>query len=288
MSHITGTFSVLMSFYSCDELCSVLGQEFQYVLIEPAGISSHIERPGLSVVLHSPHEHEINDIWQGWSGPGTFATIGLTRYRIDPFQPGSHHEAVESAFSAYGKVWLVLCDGISWLRAWCGTPGAAWRDLDITFKVNRYPICPGPRESAGSWLREAGTDANEIASAKGLPQLHLLELAGFISRRGVGVTMVETAVGSSNWLYTIGGEEFLSWQNVPDASTLGTGAAFVLPFGVAKLIATLEGWAFGVGYGGTPLICTVALRAEGLLRLRSIDCHTPRGRCRAIDLLISI
>jgi hypothetical protein len=288
MSHTTGTFSVLMPFYSYDELFSIMGQASQYVLVEPVGISSHIEEPGLSVILYTPIAREIETVWQGWRGPGRFSKKRMIRCRIDPAWSELHREAVEFAFATYETVWLALGDGVIWLRAWCGTPGAVWCDLDVTLGVSRFPICPGPRESAGSWLREAGSDANEIASGKGLPPLHLMELAGFISCRGLGITVVETTVGSSNWSYNVGGEDFLSWQNVPDASTLVTAATFELPIGIAKLISMLEGWAFGVGCGGNPLICSVALRAEGLLRLRSIRDDTPHKGCRAIDLLISI
>ena len=95
MSHTTGTFSVLMPFYSYDELFSIMGQASQYVLVEPVGISSHIEEPGLSVILYTPIARKIETVWQGWRGPGRFSKKRVLRYRIDPVWSERHREAVE-------------------------------------------------------------------------------------------------------------------------------------------------------------------------------------------------
>ena len=266
----------------------MFGHSCQYTLFEPVGITSHVEQLGLSAVLYTPVAKEIDVVWQGWQGPGTFAVNRLSHYRIDPAWSEWPTAAIDSAFAAHATVWLAVCDGVAWLRAWCGTLGSNWRDLEINLKMSRFPICPGPRESGGGWLRSAGSDANEITSSTGLPRIHLWELAGFISRKGMGITTVETTVDSSNWSYNVSGERFMSWQNIPDASTLCTTAIFELPISVSKLISIIDGWAFGGVVGENPLICSVALRAEGMLRLRSIRRDTVPSPCRAIDLIILI
>jgi hypothetical protein len=272
-------------FLTLGDVLAIFGHNANYIVCSRRALVAHTETTGVSIMVKITRHNVRQPRWTSGNEEGRqiheedclWSAIGRETVIAD----------VGSLFGSYDVVWLMRGSAMMWFRGYCADKGE-WSD-----SVNKWPekrLCghPGPREGRIGWLRNCGSDATEARSAAGLPPLHLWEAIEWLEGQCPAIPEPWTVRfhkqrDSSNWIYSCGENEFLSWQNEADASTCASWAHFVLDQRSVPVLRGLLDWAARFT-PENPLICRVSMRDVETVRLMT---STPSTGC-AIDFLLAI